>query len=292
MNYILFGMQYIANHLFLHKTAPLICGLAVTNECNLHCRQCRIAARGAMNLSFKEIKSAIDTFYREGGRTLYIQGGEPFIWKDGDHTLDDISDYAHKSGFFSSIIYTNGTFPLKSAADTIFVSLDGLQPTHDLLRGKSFERIVNNIRQSRHPSLFINFTINNHNKAEIEDFCEFIKGLPQIKGIFFYFHTPYYGIDELYIEQEERNEIIHKLLILKKKYKILNSSAGLKSAIRNDWKRPLDICQVYEEGKTYKCCRYPGNPELCRNCGYLSYAEIDQALKLKPTALINALKYF
>ena len=32
--------------------------------------------------------------------------------------------------------------------------------------------------------------------------------------------------------------------------------------------------------------------ELCRDCGYLSYAEIDQTLKLKPSALLNAMKYF
>lgn len=30
----------------------------------------------------------------------------------------------------------------------------------------------------------------------------------------------------------------------------------------------------------------------CRHCGYLSYAEIDQVLKLKPSAIVKALKYF
>ena len=73
---------------------------------------------------------------------------------------------------------------------------------------------------------------------------------------------------------------------------MLNSQAGLKSALRNDWKRPLGICSVYEDRKVYECCRYPGDPELCQNCGYLSYAEIDQVLKLKPSAIVNALKYF
>ena len=41
-----------------------------------------------------------------------------------------------------------------------------------------------------------------------------------------------------------------------------------------------------------ECCRYSDDPELCRHCGYLSYAEIDQTLKLKPSAVLNALKYF
>jgi hypothetical protein len=72
----------------------------------------------------------------------------------------------------------------------------------------------------------------------------------------------------------------------------LNSRAGLNSALRNQWKRPLDICSVYEQGAIYECCRYPDDPELCQQCGYLSYAEIDQTLKLKPSAIYNALKYF
>jgi hypothetical protein len=110
--------------------------------------------------------------------------------------------------------------------------------------------------------------------------------------VFFYFHTPYYGRDDLYIEEKERQEILLRLLKYKKRYKILNSRAGLVSAMKNDWRRPLDICRIYENGAVYECCRYPGDAELCRNCGYLSYAEIDQTLKLKPSAVANALRYF
>ena len=54
----------------------------------------------------------------------------------------------------------------------------------------------------------------------------------------------------------------------------------------------MTICSVYEKGRVHECCRYPGDPDLCRKCGYLSYAEIDQVLKLKPSAVANALKYF
>jgi len=54
----------------------------------------------------------------------------------------------------------------------------------------------------------------------------------------------------------------------------------------------MQVCSVYEKGVVFECCRFSHDPELCRNCGYLSYAEIDQTLKLKPSALFNALKYF
>jgi len=242
--------------------------------------------------SYEEIITVLNSFYKEGGRNLYIEGGEPLIWHDRQYNIEDIVTYSHKIGYLTTVIYTNGTIPIKTSADTVFISIDGLQKTHDFLRGETFNKIMKNIRESRHPSLYINYTINNCNKDEIEEFCKHINKINQIQSIFFYFHTPYYGYDDLYIDPIERNEILLKLLNYKKKYKILNSRAGLKSAFNNDWKRPLDICRVYEKGNMYKCCRFPGDSELCKNCGYLSYAEINQTLKLKPSAILNALKYF
>jgi hypothetical protein len=117
-------------------------------------------------------------------------------------------------------------------------------------------------------------------------------GVERIRGTFFYFHTPYYGYDGLYVEAFEKQRILQQLLELRKDYRILNSRAGLQSALRNDWKRPMRVCSVYEKGIVFPCCRFSNDPELCRNCGYLSYAEIDQVLKLKPSALFNAMKYF
>lgn len=292
MKHLIYGIKYVINHQIFKKNTPLICGLVISNRCNLHCRHCKIADRGMKDLSFEEAITVLNSFYEEGGRTLYLEGGEPFIWHDRQYHLEDIVEYSHKIGFFTVIIYTNGTIPIKTSANTVFISVDGLQKTHDFLRGKTFNRIMKNIQESQHPSLYINYTINSYNKNEIKEFCEYIDKINQIRGICFYFHTPYYGYDDLYIEPNERNEILLKLLNYKKKYKILNSRTGIKSVLNNDWKRPLDICYVYEKGEMYKCCRYPGDSELCQNCGYLSYAEIGQTLKLKPSAILNALKYF
>jgi MoaA/NifB/PqqE/SkfB family radical SAM enzyme len=292
MRPILFGIKYVLRHHVSKKHPPLICGLVLTNRCNLRCRHCRATSRGDKDLSFEEIREAVDSFYREGGRCLYLEGGEPFLWHDGQYGIEHVVEYAHSAGFLTVVVYTNGTIPFEISADTVFVSVDGLQESHDSLRGTSFGRIMDNVRRSTHPSLFINFTINSRNKSEIEDFCSYVSGLDQIRGTFFYFHTPYYGYDELYVEPAERAEILRRLLAYKKKYRILNSRAGLRSALRNDWRRPLEACSVYEKGDRYTCCRYHGDPELCRNCGYLSYAEIDQTLRLKPSAVLNALKYF
>jgi MoaA/NifB/PqqE/SkfB family radical SAM enzyme len=292
MRHIVYGIHYVLRHHILRRQAPLISGLVLTNRCNLRCRHCRLVDREPGDLSFAQVTAAIDAFYQEGGRCLHLHGGEPFLWSDCQHGLEQTVEYAHRVGFLTVVIYTNGTMPIQTSADTVFISLDGLKETHDSLRGRCFERIMQNVEDSTHSSIYVNFTINNQNKNEIEAFCAFVNARPHLRGVFFYLHTPYYGVDELCLEPAERQRILRGLLAYKKKYPILNSRAGLRSALRNDWKRPLEICSVYEGGKTYKCCRYNTDPELCRNCGYLSYAEIDQTLKLRPSAILNALKYF
>ncbi len=292
MKPVLYGIGYLFGHHVLRRRTPLICGMVLTNECNLQCRHCRVASRGRKRLSFEECAAVIDAFHEEGGRNLYLEGGEPFLWCDRHYRLEDIVVCAHGKGYHSVVVFTNGMFPIDTSADTVFVSVDGLRRTHDFLRGPSFDRIMENIQASRHRSIHVNYTINTHNKDEIEDFCGFVDEVDGIRDVFFYFHTPYYGYDELYIGSVEREQILAKLIELSKKHCILNSRAGLQCALRNDWHRPLSICRVYEKGKMYECCRFSGDAKLCRNCGYLSYAETQQTLRLKPSAVRKALEYF
>ena len=292
MNHLIFGIKYLTNYWFGKSKKPLICGLVVQNNCNLKCRHCRVPERDSAHVSFEEAKNVIDKFWDDGGRCLYLEGGEPFIWKDRKYRMDDIVSYAKNKGYFAVVIYTNGTWPLKTKADTVFVSVDGLKRTHDELRGESFERIIRNIHESDHKSIYVNFTINAHNYHEIEPFLKYFQGIPKVKGTFFYFHTPYYGFDELYLERDQRVDIMLQLIQLKRKYSILNSKAGLYSGIRNDWKKYSELFKVYEGGEYFQCCRVHNEQTLCKDCGYLSYAEVDQTLRLKPGAVINALKYF
>jgi MoaA/NifB/PqqE/SkfB family radical SAM enzyme len=293
MKELLFGIKFLFENKILGKKTPLIAGLDITYDCNLSCRHCNVTERETDDMTFEDVTSILDSLYKDGGRTVYFEGGEPFLWRDGDYDLESLVSHANKMGFLTTVVYTNGTFPLETSADTVFISVDGLKETHDWVRGKSFDRIMKNIRESNHPSLFINSIINCNNKDDLEIFCKYVDEIPNIRGTFFYLHTPYFGKDELYIEPGERVEILHKLLDFKKRFKILNSSAGLKSAIRNDWERPLEICRTYEKGGyVHECCKFDDDQKLCNDCGILSYAEIDQTLKLKLTAIWNAMKYF
>jgi radical SAM protein with 4Fe4S-binding SPASM domain len=112
-------------------------------------------------MSYEEICGAIDNvrsaiegwaidYEMEISPSFHFTGGEPFLRKD----LFAILDYARESGFSTSLM-SNGTLIDNVLARRIRearvvdvqISLDGLEPTHDSLRGDgSYNRTLNGIR--------------------------------------------------------------------------------------------------------------------------------------------------
>lgn len=292
IKYSLYLLNYLIQTKLFHKEIPFIGGLVINEKCNLRCKQCDVANRDIPDLSHKDVRRGLQIFYDKGIRSVFIEGGEPFLWRDGDYRLEDIVELARKIGFHLVSVYTNGTLPIRVSTDSVFVSLDGLRETDNELRNNSFDKVIKNIKASKHPNIIINFTINRANQSEIEEFCDVMRRIDQIRGIFFYFHTPYYGYDKLFLNLEEKRAIINRIIALKRRgYRIFNSSACLKGIYEDNWVRPSKLCYVYADNKLYQCCRAIGNSDACRNCGYLGYPEIIYILKLRPTAIIAALNY-
>ncbi|MBI9106446.1 MAG: radical SAM protein [Spirochaetales bacterium] len=293
IKYLLYGAGFVFKTKIQRRDLPFIAGLVVGDSCNLNCQHCSVNSKDRLNdLSFDEIDSGLRLLYGKGIRLLAITGGEPFYWKDGDKNLNDIISLARNIGFMITSVYTNGTLELNSEADDLFVSIDGLKDTSSKLRGGDYEKVIKNIKESAHPNIIVNCTINNKNKNEVEALCEYLSGIENVKGISFYFHTPYYGKDDLYISLEERQKSIKQILSLKKKYNIVNSEAALWDVYHNRWKRPSGLCLVYAHNKVYKCCREVGNEEACRDCGYMGYPEIINLVNLKFSAIRAAFNYF
>ena len=292
IKYSLYLMNYLIQTKMFHREIPFIGGLVINEKCNLRCKQCDIANRDIPDLSYEDVRRGLQIFYDKGIRSVFIEGGEPFLWRDGNYRLDDVVQLARKIGFYLVSVYTNGTLPIKVSTDSVFVSLDGLRETDNELRSNSFDRVIENIKASNHDNIIINFTINRANQSEIEEFCDFMKRIKKVRGIFFYFHTPYYGYDELFLSLEEKRPIIKRIIALKRRgYRIFNSSACLKGIYEDNWLRPSKLCYVYADNKLYQCCRAIGNSDACTNCGYLGYPEIIYILRLRPTAIISALNY-
>lgn len=296
IKYLAYALGYLVDTKIFRKEIPFIGGLVINEKCNLNCTQCSVKNRkNVPDLSYSEAEEGLRTFFDMGIRNVFIEGGEPFLWKDKKKKLEDIVTLAREIGFQLVSVYTNGTFPIRISTDSVFVSIDGLKNTNNSLRGNGkniYDVAMDNIKSSDHENIIINFTINQKNKNEIEEFCQETKKTKQIRGVFFYFHTPYHGVDDLFIDLDEKREIIKGILSLKEKgYRILNSTACLKGVSRDDWKRPSKLCYVYANKKLYQCCRAIGNYVACKNCGYLGYPEIIHILKLRPSAIWSAFHY-
>lgn len=278
---------------FLRRKKPLVGGLVVNDRCNLHCRQCRVSNRSIPDASYDDLVKAMRSFRTLQIRTLFLEGGEPFLWRDGPRRLEDIVTTARELGFSFLSMYTNGTLRLETSADTVFVSLDGLSETNDRLRGVSYDRVMSNIARSDHPNVWINYTINALNRQDIVPFCNMVADTTNLKGVFYNFHTPYYGRDELFLEPEQKRRIIAVLLDLKKRnLPVANSTAALRAVMSDHWTRPGHSCRLWADGRMFTCCRAIGNSFACRHCGYLLYAEIAQSLRLRPTALWSIARQF
>lgn len=270
--------SYYIKSRFLNIKRPLLAGLKITHLCNLKCRPCPFWKKEKLSLSFLQAKNSLKALYDFGVRLLIIEGGEPFLWKDNGYDIRDVVNEAKKL-FFSVGITTNGTFPLQADADIIWVSIDGLRKTHDSLRGKSFDRIITNIKESTHPKIYAHITVNSVNQEEIAGMVRFLS--PKVEGLTFQFHYPYSGgKDGLMLDTEERKVILDELIKLKKDgFPIANSYACLRALKDNKWRcRPWMIASVEPDGKLTQGCYLEGRAAVsCKKCGFSAHTEISLA---------------
>lgn len=271
---------------------PLILGLGLTNRCNLLCQHC-VFHSGYNDLSYEEAVALIHTFYRKGARILFIQGGEAFLWRDGNRTMEDLILVAKKEGYFKVAVATNGTFPLITAADLVWVSVDGGRKNHNRIRNGSYEQVIKNLKENTHPRVNINMTINRLNRADLEEVAALAKTLPTIKGVSFNFHTPFPGVEDLAISAEERKICIDRIIQIKKKgYPVVNSYAALQALKRNNYPRPVNLICLIEKGQAYPCCFGRISPGVCQDCGYGIIAELSLLSRGNLKVIPGALRLF
>lgn len=262
----------------LGKRGPLLGGVKLTHDCNLTCIHCPFWKKKGVSLSFQQAVSALRTLHGLGVRLVILEGGEPFLWRDGAHRLADIVE-AVQGMFFSVGVTTNGTFPIDVPADIVWVSIDGLKQTHDRIRGGSFDKIVDNIAASSHPNIHAHVTINSLNWAEIPALVEFLA--PRVRGITIQFHYPYDDIDrDLFLPFEPRKKVLDNLIALKRQgLPLADSRACLEALKDNRWRcRPWMIASVDPDGSLTHGCYVKNRGEVsCEKCGFAAHAEISLA---------------
>ncbi len=271
-------LSYYVKSRFLNIKRPLMAGVKITHLCNLKCRHCPFWKKEKVSLSFLQAKNLLRRLYDLGVRLVIIEGGEPFLWKDNGYDIRDVVSEANKL-FFSVGVTTNGTFPLEADTDIIWVSIDGLRKTHDLLRGESFDRIMSNIKKSTHPKIYAHITINKVNQGDIPKMVRFLSS--KVKGLTFQFHYPYTSEEDgLMLTFEERKVILDQLIKLKKDgFPLANSYACFKALKNNKWRcHPWMIASVEPDGKLIQGCYIKGRGKIsCKKCGFSAHTEISLA---------------
>src|SRR4030043_44618 len=126
----------LISNLFSAKV-PLFCGHKLTYNCNLQCKMCPFWKKSVKDASIEREKAILQRIYDSGASGIAFEGGEPLLRTD----LAEVLAFSRSLPLHTSII-TNGTL-LESKIDelspyingVIYVSLDGLNKTHDTIRG-------------------------------------------------------------------------------------------------------------------------------------------------------------
>lgn len=284
-------VPYAWRFVVTRSAGPLIYGLAPTDRCNLACRECHVSNTGLGDMPFSQIAEKLADAHRRGCRELYLTGGEPTLWRDGAHTLADVITLARGLGYFHVHLYTNGTNGLDWPVDLVWVSMDGLPGTFETRRGDHFAEVERAIRAQPHPPATVIYTIDRFTASGLEPFLSWVAEtrLP-VRGVMVYFHTPYYGKDELFLDTGERAGIIDRLLAMKRAgLPLANSRASLAALRSGRWPRRLPIALVADGLGESECCR--ASDDVCPDCGYTACTEIAQAQRLRPSAVLGMVRY-
>ena len=165
--------------------------LELTLACNERCFHCgsNCSVPGDNELSTDEFKAIIDQVKEDFDISriqLCVTGGEPLLRKD----FFEIMSYANSKGFKWGMT-SNATLITKDVAHklseagmgTISVSIDGLQDTHDKLRGMknaydlAMQGVQNLIDENAFKAIQITTVVNHENIRELDQLLEIMKGI-------------------------------------------------------------------------------------------------------------------
>lgn len=164
-----------------------------TLTCNANCKHCGSSAEKKIyegELTTEEIKSAFKQIANDMDASkilINVTGGEPLTRKD----LCEVMEYATNELGFHWGMTTNGILmndeninKLKKAnMETISVSIDGLEKTHDEFRGVpgSYKKIINNIKKLKEANFVkhiqVTTVFHKKNINELDELYEIMKDL-------------------------------------------------------------------------------------------------------------------
>ncbi len=280
--------------------SPLLCSFKITGKCNLKCSHCPFWREDACSeMDFNKVCAILEELNKKGVKIVIFEGGEPLLWKDekSGKNISDVLKYAKRLFYYCGVT-TNGTINLdvaKSNADIVFVSIDGTGSTHDSIRGKSFDRLIKNLKSHKGKfKIIANICISKINAHEIEKLVKFLND--KVYGITVQFFYPYKNVADVMLSDKEKDIVLKKLIKLKKNgYRVLNSRACFMKMLRSKWRcADFLVCSVDKTGSISFGCYLKNKVDkaICAYCGFAVHCEISLAYMLNLSALSAAARIF
>lgn len=271
-----FGIKTV----LLRKKEPILGTVIVTVRCNLHCKHCSVNNITARIHPYQQIKSEMQQLYDSSVRILFFCGGETFLWQDGDKSIRHLVIEAKQMGFLIVNVVTNGTFRLDlPEANLILLSVDGDRERHNIIRGDTFDTIMENVRNATATNICFYMAINRINKDTVEDVCRLARDTQNVRAVSFNFHTPYPDTVELALSPEEKASCCDTIArMMREKAPVFNLKSAFPYLIRNTFPTPCHQCVVIENGKINTCGRCIEMPGLCEQCGYFFRSGVHAAV--------------
>lgn len=285
-----FGVKTI---LFREKK-PILGTIIVTDKCNLSCKHCSVNNITAVVHPYTQMKKEMQQLYDMGVRILFFCGGETFLWKDGDKTIRDLVIEAKEMGFLIVNVVTNGTYSIDlPEADLILLSLDGDKERHNIIRGDTYDTIMENIAHATADNICFYMAINQINKDAVAHVCKTARDTKNVRAVSFNFHTPYPDTKELALSVEEKQKCCDTIAqMMEEGAPIFNLKSAFPYLIHNNFPTPCHQCVVMENGKLSICGRCIDVPGLCEKCGYFFVAEYTLLFRGNPKIIYEMLKTY
>ena len=264
--------------------------IEITRECPLRCPGCYaygdahlggdVVLRQLADYKGQElIDGVLDVVERYRPLHLSIVGGEPLVRY---RELEVLLPMLTGMGVHTQVV-TSAVRPIpESWADMpllqVCVSIDGLQPEHDVRRAPAtYDRILKHIK-GQHVTVHCTITRQQARAGYLTEFTEFWAPLPDVKRIWFSLYTPQKGeVAEEILRREDRERVVAEITELFSRHPKLHDM--IPSVVKGFLSPPQspDECIF---AKTTAClssdlkraitpCQYGGDPD-CTQCGCIA----------------------
>ena len=266
--------------------------IEITRECPLHCPGCYAYGDDHLggDLTLREVRDfkgqalidgVIDLVDRHRPLHVSIVGGEPLVrYKELDAILPLLAARGIHSQLVTSAVREIPVEWARIPRLGIVVSIDGLQPEHDVRRTPAtYDRIIKHIKGHQ---IIVHCTVTRqqvNRPGYLEQFLRIWSAMPETRKIWISLYTPQIGeVSEERLLPADRQQVVADLRALRLRYPKLEAPEGLIDVYANPPSSP-DECVFARTTKTISAdlttritpCQFGGAPD-CASCGCIASA--------------------